>query len=47
VAEPEEAFEVVWPGGRLPLRLEFGDVSPRDPVRLGYVEPLRIERLGP
>jgi hypothetical protein len=41
------AFEVPWLGGRLPLRLEFADVSARDPVRLAYVESLRIERLGP
>jgi hypothetical protein len=41
------AFEVVWAGGRLPLRLEFPDVSARDPVRLAYVEHMRIERLGP
>jgi hypothetical protein len=41
------AFEVAWSGGRLPLRLEFADVSTRDPVRLAYVEHLRIERLGP
>jgi hypothetical protein len=41
------AFDVTWPGGRLPLRLEFADVSARDPVRLAYVEYLRIDRLGP
>jgi hypothetical protein len=41
------AFEVACSGGRLPLRLEFADVSVRDPVRLAYVERLWIERLDP
>jgi hypothetical protein len=41
------AAEVVWSGGRLPVALEFADVSPGDPIRLAYVEHLRIERLGP
>jgi hypothetical protein len=39
--------EVVWSGGRLPVRLELGDVSPRDPIRLAYLEHLRLERLAP
>jgi hypothetical protein len=41
------AGEVVWSGGRLPVALEFTDVSAGDPIRLAYVEHLRIERLGP
>jgi hypothetical protein len=41
------ASEVAWSGGRLPMRLEFADVSARDPVRLAYLEYLRVERLGP
>ncbi len=41
------ASEVTWSGGRLAVRLELGDISPRDPVRLAYLEHLRLERLAP
>jgi hypothetical protein len=41
------ASEVLWSGGRLAVRFELGDVSPRDPIRLAYLEHLRLERLAP
>jgi hypothetical protein len=37
--------EVDWTGGRLAVRLELADVSPRDPIRLAYLEHLRVEPL--
>lgn len=41
------ASEVTWSGGRLAVRLELGDISSRDPIRLAYLEHLRLERLAP
>jgi hypothetical protein len=41
------ASEMTWSGGRLPVRLELGDVSSRDPIRVAYLEHLRLERLAP
>jgi hypothetical protein len=45
--EREYAIEVRWPGGRLPIRLELGQVSRQDPVRLAYVDAVEIRRLTP
>jgi hypothetical protein len=45
--EREYVFDVRWPGGRLPIRLEFGGVSRREPVRLAYVDTVEIRRLLP
>jgi hypothetical protein len=41
------ASEVAWSGGRLAVRLELEDISPRDPIRLAYVEHLQLEPLTP
>jgi hypothetical protein len=41
------AFDVRWPGGRLPIRLELGQVSRQEPLRLAYVDAVEIERLPP
>jgi hypothetical protein len=45
--EQEYAFEVRWPGGRLPIRLELEQVSRQEPRRLAYVDSVEIERLPP
>ena len=45
--EREYAFDVRWSGGRLPIRLELGQVSRREPVRLAYVDAVEIRRLSP
>ena len=45
--EQEYAFDVHWPGGRLPIRLELGDVSRQEPARLAYVDAVEIQRLSP
>ena len=39
--------EIRWAGGRLPIRLELGQVSRQDPVRLAYVDTIEIRRLPP
>ena len=40
-------FEVRWPGGRLPVRLELGALSRRDPIQLAYLDYIDIQRVGP
>ena len=45
--EREYAVEIQWSGGRLPIRLELGQVSRQDPVRLAYVDTIEIRRLPP
>ncbi|HEY7140763.1 MAG TPA: hypothetical protein VIE44_11725 [Methylomirabilota bacterium] len=45
--EREYASEIRWSGGRLPIRLELGQVSRQDPVRLAYVDAIEIRRLFP
>ena len=40
-------FEVRWPGGRLPVRLELRALSRRDPIQLAYLDHIDIERVGP
>jgi hypothetical protein len=45
--EQEYALDVRWAGGRLPIRLELGQVSREEPVRLGYVDAVEIQRLPP
>jgi hypothetical protein len=45
--EADHAVEIEWPGGRLPIRLELGQVSRRDPVRLAYIDAIEIRRLSP
>ena len=45
--EGEYPVEIQWPGGRLPIRLELGQVSRQDPVRLAYVDTIEIRRLPP
>jgi hypothetical protein len=45
--ERDYAFDVRWPGGRLPIRLELGQVSRQAPVRLAYVDTVEIQRLPP
>jgi hypothetical protein len=45
--EQEYVFDVRWPGGRLPIRLELGHVSRQEPVRLAYVDTIEIQRLPP
>jgi hypothetical protein len=45
--EREYAFDVHWSGGRLPIRLELGQVSRQDPPRLAYVDAVEIQRLPP
>ena len=39
--------DVQWPGGRLPIRLELGQISRQSPERLAYVNAIEIRRLGP
>jgi hypothetical protein len=43
--EQEYGGEVHWSGGRLPIRLELGQVSRQDPLRLAYVDTVEIQRL--
>jgi hypothetical protein len=45
----ERAYEVEvdWPGGRLPIRLELGQISRQNPERLAYVNAIEVRRLGP
>ena len=38
-------FDVRWPGGRLPIRLELGALSRRDPTQLAYLDHIDIQRL--
>jgi hypothetical protein len=45
--EREYPVEIQWSGGRLPIRLELGQVSRQDPVRLAYVDTIEIRRLPP
>jgi hypothetical protein len=45
--EREYAIEICWLGGRLPIRLELGQVSRENPVRLAYVDAVEIRRLPP
>ncbi len=45
--EREYVFDVRWAGGRLPIRLELGQVSREGPVRLAYVDAVDIRRLPP
>jgi hypothetical protein len=45
--EAEYPVEIQWPGGRLPIRLQLGQVSRQDPVRLAYVDTIEIRRLPP
>ncbi len=44
--EREHVFELLWPGGRLPIRVELTEVA-RDPAgRHGYVRTIEIRRLS-
>jgi hypothetical protein len=40
-------FDVRWPGGRLPIRLELGALSRRDPIQLAYLDRIDIQRIEP
>jgi hypothetical protein len=39
-------FDVRWPGGRLPVRLELGALSRRDPIQLAYLDRIEIQRVN-
>jgi hypothetical protein len=45
--ERDYATQLSWSGGRLPIRLELGQVSRQDPARLAYVDTIEIRRLPP
>jgi hypothetical protein len=40
-------FDVRWSGGRLPVRLELGALSRRDPIQLAYLDRIEIQRVDP
>ena len=40
-------FDVRWRGGRLPIRLELGALSRRDPIQLAHLDRIEIRRIGP
>jgi hypothetical protein len=45
--EREYTFDVRWTGGQLPIRLELGALSRRDPIRLAYLAHVDIQRVEP
>jgi hypothetical protein len=44
--EREYAADVVWPGGRLPIRLELTGISRTDPQRFAYLDAIEVRRSG-
>jgi hypothetical protein len=43
--EREYVTEIAWAGGRLPIRIELGEVSGTAPARLAYIRAVRITAL--
>jgi hypothetical protein len=44
--ERDYVAEVAWAGGRLPIRIELGEVSGATPARLAYVRAVRVTALA-
>jgi hypothetical protein len=43
--EQDYRTEIEWRGGRLPIRLELGRISRRNPARFAYIDAIEIRRL--